>query len=75
MKNRAGEAWTGSDEAYLINAWKAERDINEVAIALGRSVNGVISRLELLGLVRNENGRIYTLIGAIRKGALDYLCK
>jgi hypothetical protein len=73
MPNRAGKPWTETEEKELMTAFHAERDMNEVAYELGRSVSAVITRLNSLCLAVNQNGKVYMLVGVMRDGTLDYL--
>jgi hypothetical protein len=49
-----GKAWTPEEQERLVQAFKGGEDLAQVAARHGRTLRGIESRLEILGLISGE---------------------
>lgn len=62
---KRGSAWTTDDEYELKRRWDLNQGIAELAHYFGRTKNGIIARLEKLGIDPDSKNRSLTLAQAI----------
>jgi hypothetical protein len=49
-----GQAWTPEEQERLVQAFKGKEGLTEIAVRHGRTVRAIESRLEMLGLITEE---------------------
>lgn len=49
-----GKAWTREEQDRLVEAFKSGEDLEQVAARHGRTIRGIESRLEILGMITSE---------------------
>jgi DNA-binding NarL/FixJ family response regulator len=49
-----GKTWTPEEQERLVQAFKSGEDLEQIAARHGRTIRGIESRLEILGMITSE---------------------